>query len=81
MHASIARDAAKGVSQTHTDPNDAPLAREDQAALELGFPPTGGLRWRRRRVEQLRERIDHGTYEVDAARVAGALVARLQGVS
>jgi anti-sigma28 factor (negative regulator of flagellin synthesis) len=58
-----------------------PLDREDQTAIELGFPPPGGLTWRRRRVHQLRERIESGAYEVDPGRVAEAMLARLREAS
>ena len=60
-------------------PDDRPLAHEDQVALELGFAPPTGLSWRRRRVHQLRERVQLGTYEIDSGRVAEALLARLKG--
>jgi hypothetical protein len=59
-------------------PEDRPLAREDQLALELGFAPASGLSWRRRRVHQLRERVELGTYEIDPARVAESLLTRLR---
>jgi anti-sigma28 factor (negative regulator of flagellin synthesis) len=81
MNAWIEHDAPGGVSNLHSAPDDQSLPREDQTALELGFPPAGGLTWRRRRVQQLRERIERGTYEVDPAHVAEAMVARLKGAS
>ncbi len=80
MNAQTQDGAARGVHNHngHEDPN---LGRDDQAALELGFSPPTGLSWRRRRVHQLRESIDRGTYEIDPGRVAEALLARLQGAS
>ena len=68
-------------SAPHIDsqpPDNRPLVREDQVALELGFPPATGLSWRRRRVHQLRERVELGTYEIDPAAVAESLLARLR---
>lgn len=79
MHA-YANEGATG-AQKRDRHEDQHLDRDDQAALELGFSPHSGLSWRRRRVHQLRESVDRGTYEVDAGRVAEALLARLQGAS
>jgi len=76
MNAQTEYSASSGANDFHSDQSP-PLDREDQAALELGFAPGGGLSWRRRRVHQLRESIDCGSYEVDPYRVAEALLARL----
>jgi anti-sigma28 factor (negative regulator of flagellin synthesis) len=81
MNARTAHGAQGGAPHLHTDPNQRPLAHEDQTAIELGFPPPGGLTWRRRRVHQLRERIESGAYEVDPDRVAEAMLARLKEAS
>jgi len=70
--------ASAGAPQTETSPSEPALPRDDQLALELGFAPPGGLRWRRRHVEWLRARVEAGAYEVDPARVAASLVARLR---
>jgi anti-sigma28 factor (negative regulator of flagellin synthesis) len=81
MNAWTAQGAPGGPPNIDTERDQRPLAREDQTAIELGFPPPGGLTWRRRRVHQLRERIDGGTYEVDPGRVAEAMLARLREAS
>ena len=81
MNACIAHGAPGGAPNLHTEHDERPLAREDQTAIELGFPPPGGLTWRRRRVHQLREGIESGAYEVDPARVAEAMLARLTEAS
>lgn len=81
MNVWIAHGAPGGASSLDSSGDDRPLAREDQNALELGFPPAGGLSWRRRRVHQLRERIERGQYEVDPGRVADAMLARLREAS
>jgi anti-sigma28 factor (negative regulator of flagellin synthesis) len=73
--------APGGAPQTDSHPDDRPLSREDQVALELGFPPASGLSWRRRRVHQLRERVELGTYEIEPGQVAEALLARLREAS
>ena len=76
-----ADSAHTGAPKTQSPSDHRPLAREDQTALELGFPPAGGLNWRRRRVHQLRERIERGTYEVDPGQVAEAMLARMRETS
>ena len=81
MNAWPAHGAPGGASELHIDRDERPLEREDQTAIELGFPPPGGLTWRRRRVHQLREGIESGAYEVDPARVAEAMLARLTEAS
>ena len=82
MNAWTAYGAPGGAPQIDSHPpDDRPLAREDQIALELGFPPASGLSWRRRRVHQLRERVELGTYEIDPTRVAESLLARLREAS
>ena len=81
MNAWTAQGAHRGPPNIDIERDQRPLAREDQTAIELGFPPPGGLTWRRRRVHQLRERIDGGTYEVDPGRVAEAMLARLREAS
>jgi anti-sigma28 factor (negative regulator of flagellin synthesis) len=81
MNAWTAHGAPRGASNLHIDPDERTLDREDQTAIELGFPPPGGLTWRRRRVHQLREGIEDGAYEVDPARVAEAMLARLRQAS
>jgi anti-sigma28 factor (negative regulator of flagellin synthesis) len=81
MNAWTAHGAPEGAPNIDTESDERPLDREDQTAIELGFPPPGGLTWRRRRVHQLRERIERGTYEVDAASVAEAMLARLREAS
>jgi anti-sigma28 factor (negative regulator of flagellin synthesis) len=81
MNAWTAHGAPGGASELHIDRDERPLEREDQTAIELGFPPPGGLTWRRRRVHQLREGIERGEYEVDPARVAEAMLARLTGAA
>jgi len=81
MNARTAHSASGGAPDLQTTPDYAPLVREDQAALEVGFAPAGGLSWRRRRVAQLRERVDRGTYEVDPGQVAEALLNRLREAS
>ena len=81
MNARTAHGAPGGAPNLDTEPDERPLAHEDQTAIELGFPPPGGLSWRRRRVHQLRERVDRGAYEVDPHRVAEALLTRLKEVS
>ena len=77
----IAHGAPGGAQDIGDRLDDRPLAREDQRALELGFAPNGGLSWRRRRVHQLHESIDRGTYEIDPGRVAEAMLARLREAS
>jgi anti-sigma28 factor (negative regulator of flagellin synthesis) len=77
----IAQSSPEGASDIRNRRDDRPLAREDQEALELGFAPAGGLSWRRRRVHQLSERIDRGTYEIDPGRVAEAMLSRLREAS
>jgi anti-sigma28 factor (negative regulator of flagellin synthesis) len=81
MNAWTSHGAPGGAPDLESEPGEQPLSREDQTAIELGFPPPGGLTWRRRRVHQLRERIDRGSYEVDAGRVAEAMLARLKEAS
>ena len=81
MNSWTAHSAPGGASELHIDRDERPLEREDQTAIELGFPPPGGLTWRRRRVHQLRESIERGTYEVDPALVAEAMLARLREAS
>jgi hypothetical protein len=70
--------ASAGANRIETSPPEPSLPRDDQLALELGFAPPGGLRWRRRHVEFLRARVESGAYEVDPAQVASSLVARLK---
>jgi anti-sigma28 factor (negative regulator of flagellin synthesis) len=74
-----AHSAHAGATEIDSSPTEPALPRDDQLALELGFAPPGGLRWRRRHVEWLRARVESGAYEVDASRVASSLVARLKG--
>jgi anti-sigma28 factor (negative regulator of flagellin synthesis) len=81
MNAWTAHGAPGGASNIDTERGQQPLEREDQTAIELGFPPPGGLTWRRRRVHQLREHIEAGSYEVDPGRVAEAMLARLREAS
>jgi anti-sigma28 factor (negative regulator of flagellin synthesis) len=81
MNASISHGAPGGAPHLDNDADERPLSREDQTAIELGFPPPGGLTWRRRRVHLLRERIEGGAYEVDPGRVAEAMLARLREAS
>jgi anti-sigma28 factor (negative regulator of flagellin synthesis) len=81
MNAWTAHSPSGGALNLDTAREERPLDREDQTAIELGFPPSGGLTWRRRRVHQLRESIERGTYEVDSARVAEAMLARLREAS
>jgi anti-sigma28 factor (negative regulator of flagellin synthesis) len=81
MNAWTAHGASGGASNTDMERDQRPLDREDQTAIELGFPPPGGLTWRRRRVHQLREGIESGSYEVDPGRVAEAMLARLREAS
>ena len=81
MNAWTAHGAPGGAPNLRTEHDERPLAREDQTAIELGFPPPGGLTWRRRRVHQLRERVEGGAYEVDSGRVAEAMLARLRDAS
>jgi hypothetical protein len=70
--------ASAGANRSETSPSQPSLPRDDQLALELGFAPPGGLRWRRRHVEWLRARVESGAYEVDPSLVASSLVARLK---
>jgi anti-sigma28 factor (negative regulator of flagellin synthesis) len=81
MNAWTAHGAPGGASNIDIQRDRRPLDREDQTAIELGFPPPGGLTWRRRRVHQLREGIEGGTYEVDPGLVAEAMLARLREAS
>jgi anti-sigma28 factor (negative regulator of flagellin synthesis) len=81
MNAWISHGAPGSGPHFDTDADDRTLSREDQTAIELGFPPPGGLTWRRRRVHLLRERVEGGTYEVDPGRVAEAMLARLREAS
>lgn len=81
MSTQVAHGATGGAPHLGRNSNGDRLSREDQAAIELGFPPAGGLSWRRRRVHQLRESVERGTYEVDPVRVAEALLARLGATS
>jgi anti-sigma28 factor (negative regulator of flagellin synthesis) len=81
MSTQVAHGATGGAPHLDRNTDVRHLSREDQAAIELGFSPAGGLSWRRRRVHQLRERVEHGTYEVDPVRVAEALLARLRAGS
>jgi hypothetical protein len=78
MNVSTAHGAHGGVHHLEAEPPGPGLTRDDQLALELGFTPPGGLRWRRRHVEWLRTRVESGAYEVDAGRVASSLVTRLR---
>ena len=77
MYSWIAHGAPGGALHLNHSSEEPRLSREDQAALELGFSPSGGLSWRRRRVAQLRERIENGQYEIDSARVAESMLSRL----
>ena len=76
MNAQTKLGATAGANEMNGQ-QDLRLGREDQAALELGFAPGDRLSWRRRRVQQLRESIEHGGYEVDPHLVAEALLTRL----